>query len=370
MAAWMVICAAGILQTANGLQTDLLGVRAGLAAFPTWSIGVMMSGYYVGFSMGPILSPRIIRALGHARAMALGTAIAAAVIVLHGLLVAPLAWTVLRAICGFSLSVSYVACESFINDRVGSGARGRVFSLYMVMQMAGMTLAQGLFLTAAPGTMAPFILCAALFLFSAVPLVFVVHGVHDHAPPEPFGLVRLFRLSPLGVIATILAGTSWSVLFTFGPVYAQRKGFDLKGISLFMSLAMVSGAVLQFPLGWLSDLVGRRRTIALLCAAATVVSLFGAWANSQPAWIEDIAAALIGGLVFPLYGLSAAHTNDAVLPVNRVAASAGLVLLFGLGSIAGPLAAGTALTMLGPVGFFAVLSLAMLAGLATATATR
>jgi MFS family permease len=180
----------------------------------------------------------------------------------------------------------------------------------------------------------------------------------------------LFRLSPLGVIATVLAGISWSALFTFGPVYAQRNGFDLSGISLFMSLAMVSGAVLQFPLGWVSDHIGRRTTIALLCTAATLASLFGVWANSEPRWIEDIAAGLIGGLVFPLYALSAAQLNDTVVAANRVAASAGLILLFGLGSIIGPLASGGAMTLLGPVGFFAVLSFTMLAGLATATATR
>jgi MFS family permease len=367
---WMVILAAGILQTANGLQTDILGVRGGLAAFPSWSIGVMMAGYYVGFSIAPVLSPAIVRRLGHAGAVACGVAIAAMLIVLHGLFVAPLVWTVLRAICGFFLSVSYVAIESFINDRVDSTARGRVLSIYMVLQMTGMTLAQGLFLIADPRTISPFVLCGTLFLLASAPLLLVVRDSDDHAPPEPFGLVRLFKLSPLGVIATILAGTSWATLFTFGPVYAQRKGFDLTAISVFMSLAMVSGALMQFPLGWLSDLAGRRRTIALLCGGATIAAIFGAWASYQPVWVEDIAAAVIGGLVFPLYALSAAHTNDAVLPANRVAASAGLILLFGLGSIMGPLAAGVGMTTLGPVGFFAVLTLAMLAGLATAIATR
>jgi MFS family permease len=370
MVVWMVILAAGILQTANGLQTDLLGVRAGLAAFPPWTIGVMMSGYYVGFSLGSILSPAIVRVLGHARAMAVGVAIAAGVVALHGIFVSPVAWTIFRALCGLALSVSYVACESFINDRVDSSARGRVFSTYMVMQMAGMTLAQGLFLAASPATMTPFVLCSALFLISALPLSLVVRDAHAHALPRPFGIVRLFRLSPLGAIATLLAGVSWSVLFTFGPVYAQRKGFDQRAISLFMSSAMISGALLQFPLGWLSDVVGRRRAITLLCAAAVAAALFGVWANSQQARVDDIAAALIGGLIFPLYGLSAAHTNDFVSPVNRVGASAGLILLFGLGSIAGPLAAGTALTIGGSVGFFVVLSITMFAGLATAIATR
>ena len=53
---WLVIAAAGVVQTANGLQTDLLSVRAGLEAFPAWSLGVIMACYYVGYSAAPLAS--------------------------------------------------------------------------------------------------------------------------------------------------------------------------------------------------------------------------------------------------------------------------------------------------------------------------
>jgi MFS family permease len=369
IAVWAVILSAAIIQAANGVQTDLLGVRAGLAAFPARSVGVMMAGYYAGFSLGPILSPFVVRTVGHTRAIVLGAGVAAIVIIAHGLIVTPIAWTALRAFDGFFLSTAYVAIESFINDRVDAASRGRVLSVYMVLQMVGMTLAQGFFLLANPATIIPFLLCAALFILSAATLPFVAAG-HDAGPPRPFGIIRLFQLSPLGVIATLLAGTSWSVLFTFGPVYAQRKGFSLNGIGLFMGLAMVSGALVQFPLGWLSDHFGRRRAIMLLCGCATLAALFGAAADKQPAWLEYVAIALTGAFVFPLYALAAAHTNDFVGPDNRVAASAGLILLFGLGSIGGPLATGSAMSLIGPSGFFVVLAATMGAGLAIAATTR
>ncbi|HUJ02830.1 MAG TPA: hypothetical protein VLW75_04265, partial [Rhizomicrobium sp.] len=55
LAVWAVIVTGGVMQTANALQTDLLGVRAGLELFPSWSIGVLMAGYYVGYSAGPLV---------------------------------------------------------------------------------------------------------------------------------------------------------------------------------------------------------------------------------------------------------------------------------------------------------------------------
>jgi hypothetical protein len=78
----------------------------------------------------------------------------------------------------------------------------------------------------------------------------------------------------------------------------------------------------------------------------------------------------VGGFLFPLYALAVAQTNDAVAPNVRVAATAGLVLLFGLGSIAGPLAAGWAMTVLGPISFFGLLAAVLTVTVAAAATSR
>ncbi len=71
-----------------------------------------------------------------------------------------------------------------------------------------------------------------------------------------------------------------------------------------------------------------------------------------------------------MYAISVAHTNDSIEPQNRVAAAAGMVLLFGLGSIFGPLLAGGAVTGLGTGGYYAVLAVTLAASLAATTVTR
>jgi MFS family permease len=369
-AIWAVLLAAGIVQTANGLQTDLLSLRAGLESFPAWSIGVVMAGYYVGYSCGPLFSPAIIRRFGQVKTIAIGGVIAGIVIAIHGLLVSPVAWTVLRAISGFALACVYVSYESWINDKVENRYRGRVFSLYMVLQMIGMTLSQVLITLASPRLLTLFLLAAILFFIGTLPMFAARHNAPTHAPPEPFGLIHLFRISPLAVIATALSGVSWSIVFTFGPIYAQRSGFDLTGVGFYMGLAMAAGAVIQFPLGWMSDAIGRRLSIGLVTAVAACASLFGLWAVHRGAIAQDAASALIGAFVFPIYSLTAAHANDSLTPSSRVAAAAGLVLLFGLGSIVGPLATGWAITIMGLSGYFAVLAASMVAGVAVAAATR
>jgi MFS family permease len=367
---WPVILTTGIVQIANALQTDLLSVRAGLESFPAWTIGIVMSSYYVGYSTGPLVSRFVISRLGHVSTLMVMIAVAAAAISTHAFLISPLIWAGLRIISGLALSLFYIAVESWIHDRVGNDARGRVFSTYMLVQMVSMTLAQALFGMGNPGQAGPFLLASALFISAlALPLAGRSRAP-SRAPPEPFGLVRLFRVSPLGAIVTFLGGVSWSVIFTFGPVYAQRIGFDLRATSLYLGLAMAGGALMQFPFGWISDRWDRRTTLAIMSSGAVGASLFGLWANTHGTAAKDAASFLLGGFVFTLYAISAARTNDLVAPQNRVAAAAGLVLLFGLGSIAGPLLSGAAVSLLGTTGYFIVLACVTASILAAAAVSR
>jgi MFS family permease len=240
----------------------------------------------------------------------------------------------------------------------------------MVVQMIGMTGSQLLLSVGDPASVTPFLLAGLLFAISCIPVLYARASAPNHAPPEPFGILRLFKAAPLGVLATLLAGISWSIVFTFGPVYAQRHGFSLAQVSLFMALAMAGGALVQFPLGWLSDALGRRLTIGLISAGGVAVALIGFRAGSDGFIAKYVASFLVGALIFPVYAISAAHTNDAIEPKNRVSAAAGLVLLFGLGSIFGPLLSGGAISLIGNEGYYVVLAATMTLSLAAAAVTR
>ncbi|HVP83144.1 MAG TPA: MFS transporter [Rhizomicrobium sp.] len=356
---WLVIATAGIIQTANALQTDLLGVRAGLEAFPAWALGVIMACYYIGYSAGPLASHSIVARFGHVVTIIVFTLVAGLVIYTHGVEVTVVAWSVLRIASGFALAIVFVGYESWINERADNRVRGRVFGLYLVSQMTGMTFAQVLLNVSDPKGIGLFELSAILFIAAAIPIWFARDKAPAKAPPVPFSIFALARLSPMGAAATVLSGVSWSIVFTFGPSYAQRADFSISEISLYMGMAMVGGALMQFPLGWISDAIGRRATIFFMSLGGTASSLLGFYLHALPHIYQYIPFALIGALVLPLYGLAAAHTNDRIESRHRVAAAASLVLLFGLGSIFGPLIVGSVITAMGAGGFFVVLAAVM-----------
>ena len=52
---------------ANGLQGTLLGVRAGIEGFSTFTTGILMSGYFVGMFIGSLVTPVLVNRVGHIR---------------------------------------------------------------------------------------------------------------------------------------------------------------------------------------------------------------------------------------------------------------------------------------------------------------
>jgi MFS family permease len=369
-AVWAVIVSTFFLQTGNGLQTDVIGVRADIEGFGAAVIGPMMAAYYIGYASAPLAGRAVIARIGHVWTIA-GCALAAAVVIcLQPFLVTVPAWAGFRLASGFALSLSYVAYESWIHDRVPNIQRGRVFSIYMFAQMIGLTAAQVLFAQADPRTSLLFIGAGLLFAIASVPAFAVRHSAPSGAPPAPLGIAALFRLSPLGAGATALAGLSWAIMFTFGPIYARRTGFDATGIAWFMGGAMLAGSLLQIPLGWLSDVIGRRPVVALMFGVSMLAALFGVWAGSRGETLNLIAMAVAGGFSFPIYAVSVAHVNDHLSAETRVAAAAGLVLLFGIGSFFGPLLCGPVMAGMGAAGYYVLLAATMATGLVLSATRR
>ncbi|PCJ71194.1 MAG: hypothetical protein COA62_00800 [Rhodobiaceae bacterium] len=70
-----------------------------------------------------------------------------------------------------------------------------------------------------------------------------------------------------------MANAGGVLCWALAPVYAESAGLDIVGISLFMTAAIVGGAMAQVPVGRLSDRVGRRGV--LICVIFATPYLAG-----------------------------------------------------------------------------------------------
>lgn len=167
-------------------------------------------------------------------------------------------------------------------------------------------------------------------------------------------LRRLFSSSPLGTVGIFLLGSVYATQSGMGAVYGTQIGLSADQIALFIAMLFAGALVLQYPIGWLSDQMDRRKLIFGAAALGATACGVG-WFTGGGLWPLMAAAFLAGGVTTPLYALFLAYTNDFLSAEDMPAASGGLVFTFGLGAIAGPLATGWAMQGLGPLAFWLVL---------------
>jgi MFS family permease len=367
-ASWALMLGMGLLMVGNGLQGTLLGVRGGIEGFSTFQMSIVMSAYFVGFLGGSYMAPGMIRRVGHVRVFSALASFISAVLVLYATWANPWVWVLLRVLIGFCFSGVYVTAESWLNNSATNENRGKTLSLYMIVQMVGIIVAQGLLLVADPAGFILFVIPSVLVSVSFAPILLSVQPTPAFENTKPLSLRELYELSPLGVVGMFLLGSIFSAQFGMSAVYGGEAGLSLGQISLFVSAFYVGATLLQYPLGWISDRMDRRALILATAALGGVGALLGVvFGGAFPALLA--AAFLIGGTSNPLYSLLIAYTNDFVELEDMAAVSGGLVFVNGLGAIMGPLITGWTMDVLGPPGYFVFL-MVLLSAMALYSAYR
>lgn len=356
---WALLLGIGMLMIGNGLQATLMGVRGNIEGFTTFELSIVTSAYFAGFLGGSRLTPGLIRRVGHVRVFAaLGSFISAALI-LFPVLADPWAWAILRLIIGFGFSGVYVTAESWLNNAASNETRGQTLSAYMVVQMAGIVTGQAILATGDPSGYILFIIPSVLVSISFAPILLSVMPTPAFASTKPMSLRQLFHHSPLTFVSMILIGGVFSALFGMGSVYASAIGLSFGQVSTFIAMIFVGPMVMQYPIGWISDRMDRRRLIFALALAGGIAAIFGYLFGDNYTMLLVIAF-IMGGTANPLYSLVIAYLNDYLQPEDMAAASGGLIFINGLGAISGPVVVGYLMGVIGPHGFWLVVSLLML----------
>ena len=335
-----------LLLLGNGLLNTLLTLRGVAEGYSTGMLGLIMSGYFVGFLLGTWLAIPLVRRVGHIRAFAFCAALGAITALLHLLLVDPWAWLCLRVLYGLALVGLYMVIESWLNAQVPDDKRGQVFALYMVVNLGALAAAQQLLNLADPRDFLLFALAAILISAALMPIT-LTRQVQPSVPDVMHtNLRQIVGVAPVAIAAASLSGLALSAFWAMAPVYASLRGFDATGVGLLMSSAILGGALLQWPIGIYSDKHDRRLVLFWVVALAVVAALLIAVLPTGPLLLGLIF--VWGGLAFAIYPIAVAQLIDQLHRDEILSGSSSLLLVNGLGSVGGPLLAGLLMQQFGP----------------------
>ena len=255
---------------------------------------------------------------------------------------------------GFCVAVLFVVIESWLNERATNENRGIVFSTYVMITLSMMAAGQMMTLLYPPGDLQIFAVASVLVSLAAIPVV-----LSRSPSPEPpmsveVDIRRLFRTSRSGALGCLAAGLSNGTFWALAPVFTAAVSSDVSLAAWFMSSAVVGGALAQWPLGMLSDAIGRRKILLLASASGAALGVLTVMTSGQLGFLGiNLLGAAWGFVAFPVYGIAVAHANDYAEADDYVMVSSGLLLMYGGGAIAGPFLASALMTMTNSVAMFA-----------------
>jgi len=348
-----LILAIAILQLAQGLLSVFFPLAMSADGMPPIAVGLVGAAYSAGFMAGAWVGPTLLARSGHIRVFAACGAIAAAATLSVHFAGGAIGWMCARAAMGAAVALLFAAAESWMNASLGKSERGQIIGIYMVTTKAALVL--GPFLTYGFSASAPepLMVAAAIIALAIVPICFTTTKQPEPPKAQPLALREQFATAPAAVTACFGAGVLNAAVLTLSPLYAKDH-FGEASATTFQAAAQFGSLLLQYPAGRLSDRIDRRLVIAGLSAIAAVAAAFLTIFGGELSFaVATLLFAIWGAGSLSFYGIAVAHMADRAEPAQIARATSGLLFVWALGSVVGPLSAGAVTSLFGQNALFA-----------------
>ncbi|MBN9244426.1 MAG: MFS transporter [Mesorhizobium sp.] len=354
---WLSIIAAvssiSVVGIAIGLGMPLLSVILESRGHSASMIGLNTAVAGIASIVGAPLATPLASRIGVARAMLL--MIAAGALAFIGFHFAPAFWMwfPLRVVLHISLTILFILSEFWISTSAPASRRGLVLGVYATVLSLGFAAGPWLFSRLGSTGFLPFGVTVALVAVAAIPVL----AARRESPPiraegeETSGFLHYIWLVPTATAAVLVFGAVETGGFALFPVYGSRIGYSEADAALLLTMIGLGNVLLQIPIGMISDRVGDRRYLLLVCA---IVGLLGTAFMPLFAQNWHLMASLLfvwGGVVAAMYTVGLAHLGSQLSGRELASANAAFVLCYGVGMVLGPQAIGIGMDAFGPSGF-------------------
>ncbi|WP_306015755.1 MFS transporter [Oceanicaulis sp. MMSF_3324] len=275
----------------------------------------------------------------------------------------PVVWFILRFAMGLSVTVIFVASETWINQLAKPESRASLLAVYATVLSGG--FGSGGLLLALLGSegWTPWLAGGAIYALGALPIL-ILKGPQIEPPSvEDSGLKSLLgaaQLAPMAILAGLVFGGLETNVFSLMPVYAERIGIAEQGVGLLVAIGALGAIMLQIPLGKLADRTGRDRTLSGVALSAVILSIAMGLAGAN-LWLLIPMVFFFVGASSAFYTIGLAMIGERVRPGALASANAAFIFAYGLGSLLGPALGGVSMDLADPWGLMA--AFAAMAGL-------
>jgi len=181
----------------------------------------------------------------------------------------------------------------------------------------------------------------------AIAVVWLILPLEDqqplHAESRTFSVLGFIRIAPALCVGILFFAFFDSVVLSLFPVYAATHGYSIKLAALMVTIILLGDTAFQFPLGWLSDKLGRPG-IYLGCGIIALLIGLALPLLMQTSTLLWPSLVILGAVAGGIYTLAIVLIGQSFSGADLVTANASAGLLWGIGSLLGPLLSGAAMS--------------------------
>lgn len=345
----------------HGLINVLLPLRLNFEQVSTGNIGLIMSMFSVGLLLGGVFTRRLMTRVGHIRMYTASAALAAISILICYLWFDEWVWAIMRILMGFCIAATNIVSDGWLSERSTSETRSRILATNQIVVLLSMFLGSFVVNIADVTHATLYIIAGLLLCGGVVPIAMGKATAPQVEDTVPMPMLQLIRTSPVGASSVLVCGLVLSSLLSMLSVYADSKGISGVNLSLLVGAAIIGGAALQFPIGYLADRLERRKVILYIVLFSIVCTLLIPTVLGFDFFIASlILISISSGIVSSLYPLGISETFDRLQQNQMSGAIGAIIIIYAAGGIIGPYIIGLVMEHIGIDYFFIALGLIQL----------
>ena len=323
----------------NALVNIIVPLKAQLLGFATYEISWVASFYYLGYLVGCIYTPHLVKRVGHIRAFILVATVISSATLSYSQTEVSYYWMLLRTIAGFCIATIYMIAESWVNDLAGEHNRARIIGRYRVVDLSAVVIGQTLVGSVSLNTAEGLIIANIIMSLGVLPLAITTSREPSNIGETKFAVRKMFKRNRVAALSSVVFGMSWGAFSGIGPVFAKHFNLTNQMVGYFVASAIVGGILFQMLVGTVADKIDNEKIIAILAACAGACALV-LWHGDLKAVEMIVLTSLWGGFATPIYSLSIAIANRLKGDSDFLEVSGSLLFIYGMGAIIGPKIAG------------------------------
>lgn len=327
------------LSTGQGLHQALIPIAAETLEFQPITLSILASVYFGGYLAGCLLAPFLIKRVSHSRTLAIAASLLSILSLLHIIYPVDYSWMLARFFVGYCFANIDVVLESWLADRAAPEDRGKLLSVYRLIDLMALGMGQTLIAMASPTA---FLLFALVAILVSVAVIVVCSSIAPPPSPPDHVQVRILhvcKLNPLAVTAAILHGIASGIYWGFAPIFASKFSTETFATGIILASTLFGAAAAQYPVGWASDKYDRRKLIMALslaaCISSVLVMVFALYLTEAIVF----AMFVFGATSFCIYPVAMTYAFDRGKPEDFVEIGASVLVVYGFGALVGPILA-------------------------------